>query len=281
MRREPAGGWYLTGRMLLLATAACLLVGGCSRLTFIKPDYTRGEFGRTAPEVDIDTDPVGQGAARARLLVVHGQNQLQAGKLDEAAETAGQALDLDPRSAAAHTLMALVADRRDDADTAGEHYRRAVELGPMRGGMLNNYGTWLCQNGEPDESIEWFRRALSAPGYATPAVAAANGGACARMAGEHELAGQFLEAALEMDPENPVALQAMAEREFEAGRAFHARAFSQRRLAAAPATADALRLASQIEDKLGDREAAARYVQRLRAEFPDSSGSGNGEDGTR
>jgi type IV pilus assembly protein PilF len=215
------------------------------------------------------------------VLVRHGQHQLALGDLDAAGNAAGQALDLDPDSAAAHTLMALVADRRDEPDTAGEHYRRAVELAPMQGGMLNNYGTWLCQNGQPAESIEWFRRALSAPGYATPARAAANAGSCAQRAGDTELARRFLEAALEMDPRNPVALYALASLEFHGGDAFHARAFSQRRLAAAPATADALRLASQIEEKLGDKEAAARYVQRLRAEFPDASGSGIGEDGTR
>ena len=45
-------------------------------------------------------------------------------------------------------------------------------------------------------------------------------------------------------------------------------AFSQRRLAAAPATRPVLLLASQIEQKLGDSAAAARYVQRISAEFP-------------
>jgi len=43
-------------------------------------------------------------------------------------------------------------------------------------------------------------------------------------------------------------------------------------------------LASQIEEKLGDRSAAARYVQRLRAEFPDAQdarNSGTGDGGKR
>jgi type IV pilus assembly protein PilF len=69
---------------------------------------------------------------------------------------------------------------------------------------------------------------------------------------------------------NPVALTALARREFGAGNAFEARAFSERRLAAAPADPKALLLASQIEQKLGDSAAAARYVSRLKAEFPDA-----------
>ena len=100
-------------------------------------------------------------------------------------------------------------------------------------------------------------------------------------AGQGELAVEYLGAALALDPQNPVALAAMAEHEFRADRAFQARAFSQRRLAAAPADARSLLLASQIEEKLGDKDAAARYVQRLRAEFPDTSGSGAGENGKR
>src|SRR3546814_8916261 len=64
--------------------------------------------------------------------------------------------------------------------------------------------------------------------------------------------------------------EALAEYQYRNGRYMDARAFSQRRLAAAPATAAVLLLASQIEEKLGDRVAAARYVQRLRAEFPQS-----------
>jgi type IV pilus assembly protein PilF len=82
-------------------------------------------------------------------------------------------------------------------------------------------------------------------------------------------ADRDLRGALTLDPANPVALAGMAENEFRAGRYFQARAFSERRLSAAPATWQVLQLASQIEQKLGDTAAAARYVQRMRAEFPE------------
>lgn len=275
-----------SGRSLRLATllavlAALLLAAGCSRLTFIKPDRGRGDFVRTAPVLDITTDPMDSGAAKAKLVVRQGQQYLRAGDLDRAAKAADKALELDPDSAAAHTLAALAAGRSGHAEAAGEHYRRAIELAPAVGGMLNNYGTWLCHNGRAAESLQWFDQALADRNYATPAVAMANAGVCAAKAGMSERSGLYLQDALERDPENPVALGAMAEHEFRAGRAFHARAFSQRRLAAAPATAHALWLASQIEQQLGDTEAAARYVQRMRTEFPGTSGSGTGDDSSR
>ncbi|MGH8083816.1 MAG: type IV pilus biogenesis/stability protein PilW [Lysobacter sp.] len=263
----PAAGWaWLLGLAVMVTTLA-----GCNRLSFIKPDYTRSDFRRTAAELDITTDSRNEDSVAARLAVQQGQLALARGDLDAARQAAQQALDANPESAAAHTLRGVVAAREGKTDLAGDHYRRAVELAPHVGGMHNNYATWLCANGRADESLAWFDQALADRNYRTPAVALSNAGSCANEAGQSAHAARYLEAALKLDPENPVALAAMAEHEFLAGRAFHARAFSQRRLAAAPANASVLLLASQIEQKLGDKEAAAGYVQRLRAEFPDTS----------
>ena len=267
--------------LLALGMVVLLLASACSRLSFVKPDLSRGDFQRTAPELDISTDARNPTAAEARVAIAEGQRYLTLGKLDEAAVLAERALDLDDDSATAHTLAALVADRRGQARDAGDHYRRAVELAPAQGGMLNNYGTWLCQNGQAAASLEWFDRALADRNYPTPAVAMANAGACADQAGEGARAERYLEAAIGLQPENPVALGVLADRAFRDGDFLRARAFSQRRLAAAPATAASLWLASQIEEKLGDMEAAASYVQRMRAEFPDTRTPGTGENGRR
>ena len=76
--------------------------------------------------------------------------------------------------------------------------------------------------------------------------------------------------ALEIDKDNPIALAGMARYSYGTGDYLQARAFSERRLAAAAATVEVLLLASQIEQKLGDSAASALYVQRLRNEFPQS-----------
>ena len=102
----------------------------------------------------------------------------------------------------------------------------------------------------------------------TPASALANAGSCALKVGQDERASRDLARALELDPSNPVALEAMAQSEFKAGHYLEARAFSERRLGVAPASVKMLQLASQIEQKLGDTVAAARYVQRIGTEFP-------------
>jgi len=131
----------------------------------------------------------------------------------------------------------------------------------------------LCQHGHSAESLVWFDRALTAPDYATPAAALANAGGCALDAGQLERAERDLRASLSHVPGNPVALEAMAQLSFRRGQFMEARAFAERRIAAAPATRSVLQLASEIEARLGDQAASDRYLQRIRQEFPQDAGS--------
>ncbi len=193
---------------------------------------------------------------------------LGAGNLDAAEKRARSALKLDSGRPDALLLLAAVAQRRGDNAQTGQLLQRATVLAPERGDVLNNYAAWLCQQGRAAESLPWFDRALVAPGYATPAIALSNAGACALDAGQRERAQRDLRASLASEPKNAQALTAMAQLSYDDGRFMEARAFSERRLAAAPSTLSVLQLASQIETRLGDAAAAARYQQRIRQEFP-------------
>lgn len=260
-----------------LLVLAALVAGGCSRLTFIKPSAERGNLKRTSQEIHVKESPEAKQRTAVRNYTALSQRELARGNLDAAEMQARKALKHQANSADAYTLLAVVAERRGRSTEAGAHYQRAAELAPANGGALNNYGAWLCSNGRAAESLPWFDKALAAPGYQTPGAALANAGACAGQGGQPGRVERDLRAAIGFDPENPVALGALAEHEFRAGRYMDARAFSQRRLSAAPADARALLLASQIEDKLGDTAAAARYVRRLREEFPGAVPGNPGE----
>ncbi len=254
---------------IALALIASLAAGCASmsrKFTFLRPDVTRKEFIRTAPEYSIESDSGRSDTLAALDRLALAEQRLRDGRFDEAEKEAKKALELDPKSADAYTILAVAAAQRGQAEQAGGYYARAVELAPGRGSVLNNYGVWLCAHGRAAEALAWFDRAMADPGYGTPLAARANAGACAADAGKSERAERDLRMVLEQDPDNLVALAAMARNEFRAGRYFEARAFSQRRIAAAPATPEILRLASQIEQKLGDNRAAARYMQQLAAQ---------------
>ncbi len=263
----------LLGLVVLVSLAAT----GCSRLTFVKPKMERGNYTQVAPDYTVRDDPGDNRRIAVMDRVAMAEQRLRAGQLDEAATQAQAALKLDPRSPDAYTILAVVQAQRGNSAQAGGYYAKAAELAPGSGAVLNNYGTWMCDNGKAAESLALFDRALADPAYPTPAAALANSGSCALTAGQTARADRDLRRALEMDPASPVALAAMADIQYRAGRYMDARAFSERRLAAAPATAQVLLLASQIEQKLGDTAASARYVQRIRTEFPQSRDASPGD----
>lgn len=263
---------------LAMAVLLALASSGCSRLTFIKPSPKMvSATGTPRSDYQISDSTATKQRMRLEDRLAFAAQRLRSGDAATAEREARAVLKSNPASSEAHALLAVIQDQRGDAAQAGVHYKRAAELSPAQGSALNNYGAWLCSNGHPAEALVWFDRALADPAYATPASALANAGGCALEAGQHERAERDLRKAIGMDPQNPYALQSMAQNEYRQGRYFEARAFTERRLSAAPANPVVLQLAANIEERLGDKAAAGRYVQRLRTEFPTSSAANPGE----
>lgn len=272
MMRPPEHAVAMRGARraaIACAVAACMLFG-CSRLTFVKPSTDRDSYTQVAPDYDVRQDPGEAKRVLARERASAAAEALRAGDFAQATQLARKALDGDRSLAAAHTVLAIVAERQGQGAQAGEHYAAAAKLAPTDGTTLNNYGAWLCGAGKPAEALPYFDRAVADRGYPTPAAALANAGTCALRAGQAGRAERDLRNALAVDPAEATALAGMARLEYGAGDYLQARAFSERRLSAAAATPDVLQLASQIEQKLGDAAASARYVQRMGDEFPQS-----------
>jgi type IV pilus assembly protein PilF len=208
--------------------------------------------------------------AAAETHVRLGQGYLEQGKLDLARDKLLRALELDPRSVAAHTVIAVLYERIGDLERARVHYRRSVELAPESGDAQNNYATFLCKRGEYAEADRLFARAIADPFYKTPAVALANRGACQLSAGQAEAAEESLRRAVQLAPDMPDALYGLARATFERGDYLRARAFVQRYEATGRSGADGLSLGYEIERKLGNVRGANEYRQKLLAQFPDS-----------
>ena len=261
---------------LLLVAAVAVAAAGCSKLTFVKPSAERKGGERVAPDYSFKETRESRSRQEARRHASAAGQHLRAGDVEAAAEAARLALAADAGLPEPHTAMASVAMRQGQTALAGRHYAEAARLAPS-GSTYNNLGAWLCFDGRAAESLRWFDEALGDPRFGDRAGALANAGACAAKAGEWNRVERDLRAALDLEPENAVALAAMARYKFGQGEYFEARAFSERRLAAGPADAATLELASRIEEKLGDSVAAARYVQRLRTEFPQAGNALPGE----
>jgi type IV pilus assembly protein PilF len=207
-----------------------------------------------------------------------GQGYLAQGKLELALEKLRRAIELDPKSTSAHTVLAVLYERIGDRERARENYRRAAELSPESGDALNNYGTFLCRDGDYDAADRMFTRALDDPFYKTPSVAYANRGSCALSASRLDVAEENLRRALQIDPGMPDALYALAQVNFAKGDYLRARAFVQRYESTPQASPDGLLLGYQIERKLGNVRAANEYRARLKEKFPDSEAASRLDD---
>lgn len=252
----------------LLLVVACLLAGACSkleRLSIIKPTAERGDYTQVAPTYDVSDKGRTNNAMAGGEQLASANELFRAGKLAQAEQQAKRALKSSPRLGDAHLLLGMIAASRGDDAGTGRHYEQAVAIAPANGMYANNYGAWLCGNGRAVESLGWFDRALADPAYPTRAAAFANAGSCSRDAGQPVRAEANWRQALALDAANIPALSGMAELQFRSGRYMEARAFAERWLAVAPGDANGLRLALQIEQKLGDNVSAQRYLSRLQA----------------
>lgn len=253
---------------LVLGSAVALLVAGCSRLerlSIVKPTAKRGDWTQVGEDYEVSDKGRRSAPMAAQQLLAAATDAYLAGQHDQADLQARQALKADPGLAGAHSLLAAIANVRGDAKAAGQHYSQAAALAPGTGVHANNYGTWLCGNGRAAESLGWFEKAVADPNYPTRAAALANAGTCANRAGQPALAEANWRQALALDPVEPYSLAGMAGLQFAQGRYLEARAFVERWLALSPADAEALQLASNIEQKLGDNLASQRYLLRLQA----------------
>lgn len=209
----------------------------------------------------------------AKVWVELGQHYLQLGRLQIAKDDLLKALKFDPKSVDAHTVLATLYDRVGDRTSAEQNYREAVDLDPKAGATNNNYGLYLCKLGKFDEAQKRFDIAKADGFYAAADLVYLNAGTCRLLAkGPIDAAEADFRRAVELNPKNGQALYQLASVLHQKNDDFKARAFIQRYEALGqPASPDALLLARNIEEKLGNAAGVRDYTQKLHEQFPDSA----------
>lgn len=204
--------------------------------------------------------------ANARLAIEY----LKREQLTVARDKIEKALRQNPRDATVQMSAGVVFERLRDTERAEKHFRLALRADADSPEAQNALGAFLCRSKEYAKGEAMFLKAARNPLYRTPEVAYTNAGVCARSEGDLERAEQYLRAALAVHAQYPETFVQLAGVLHGRGHHLQARAFVERFLAAAPATAEVLLLGHQIEMALNDRDAAAAFAERLRREFPGS-----------
>src|SRR4029079_1784944 len=116
------------------------------------------------------------------------------------------AIAADSGYAQAYSMYGLVYTELKEKELAQSSFERARRLSPTDGDINHNYGWFLCQNGQPADSIKYFLQAVRNPLYQTPWRSYSAAGVCSQRSKNPRDAEEFFQRALKMDPDEPTAL---------------------------------------------------------------------------
>jgi len=258
---QRKSGYVLAAMVLALGLGACKHDPG-----IIKYPSPTGNL-KQPPHDTTQEDKQSAAQTHTQLAAVYmGQDHLK-----EAEAALNKAVGFDNTYVPAHTLLAILYWRINRMPEADQEFRKAISLDPSNGDTNNNYGKFLCERGNRQEAMKYFQHALADPFYKTPEVANANAGACLLKFKDYAAAEPYLRKALEIQSGYGPALLDMAQLELDQNKAFEARGYMQRFESAGQATPQSLLLGYQIATRLGDKDMATNYSNRLQDQFPNSS----------
>lgn len=236
--------------MVLALTAGCAQTGGGSTKRY--------------QDTDSQSEPEN---SPAMLNVRMGVAYFERGGYDNyqiALEKFKRALGHNPKLAIAHSGIATVYSAMNAEVDAARHYKLSVKHAPDDPVILNNYGTFLCQTGEYLEAVEYYKKTLANPFYRTPETVHENAGVCLMKAGDHQQAEMHFRQALASNPNMTVSLYNMVIVSAGKGDAMNARAFIQRLEGLTSLDEKVLKVAYEVEKKMGNERAANQYLAQLR-----------------
>ena len=104
-----------------------------------------------------------QQAAKARVELALGY--LQQEDFVQAKLNLDKALEHDDRYYLVHSALAHFYQLQGDTEKAKQAYLQAIKLDDKQGDVYNNFGAFLCGQGEFEQAYSQFNAALAAPNY--------------------------------------------------------------------------------------------------------------------
>jgi len=195
---------------------------------------------------------------------------LRQGRDQMAMEKLRKAVAQDPQNAQAYHYLAVLYQKLGESKKADEAYGKALRNAPNDPNLLNNYGTFLCEEGKYDPAIKLFQQVLKDPLYPARQPVYENIGLCAQQKGDIELAEKYLLKSLKANPRAAKSLLAMGQIRFDQGDTAAARRYLYDYLAVARHNAKSLWLGVLLAAKAGNKDRLASYKLLLKGKYPDS-----------
>ena len=191
-------------------------------------------------------------------------------QLNTALEEARMALRDDPTYTSAHNLMGLLQMELGDNEQARQAFEAGLALGVPDSDLLNNFGWFECQRGNPQRGLELLQRVQRDPLYATPHKVWLNAGVCQSRLGDTIGAEESLRRAISLQPNLAPALYTLTELTLARGAAREADSYFTRYLSLVAPSAAALLLGTRVARANSDRAQEQSFALQLKRRFPDS-----------
>jgi type IV pilus assembly protein PilF len=223
---------------------------------------SQGEL-RTSSDM---TDAQTRASIRLQLAAGYYQQKQMSVALDEIKK----ALLIDPNNLDAYIIRAVIYMEMDEMRLAEENFKRALAIAPDNPDLANNYGWYLCLNGQEEKSIAYFEAAVNNRSYQSPPKALNNAGLCSLKMKNNQGAEAYFNRAFRYDPASPETNTNMAKLHYARADYEKAHFYISRVSNAKEMTADMLWTAIKIARKRNDRSAEAVQVANLRRLYPGS-----------
>lgn len=244
----------------VLALAACAGGGGGAVARLDEG------FGGTA----MDSPDRAEVRRRAQIRLELAANYFDAGQDRVALEELQQAIALDPQSADAHNLRALVQMRLGNTAEAEASFLRAQALRPGDADIAHNHAWFLCQNRRYAAAQAQFAQALAQPAYRAKAKTWMAQGVCWADEGKLADAERALLKAYEFETANPVISYHLASVLYRVRDHKRAQFYIRRLNNSEFSNAESLLLGIKVENALGNALSVQQLSSQLKNRYPES-----------
>ncbi|MEZ9654584.1 type IV pilus biogenesis/stability protein PilW [Vibrio splendidus] len=207
----------------------------------------------------IESDPIAMSESRIEL----GLGYMGQGNMVKARENLELAIKHAPSYYRARLSIAHYYEQVGEVDEARNAYKKALRLDVRNGNVLNNYGTFLCKQGEYEQADKYFNRAIDQPYYYLVSASYENAAFCAFKAGEVEQAKYYFSRAIDHDPNRAKSILQLSKIEVSEAEYNDARLrllkFHQRYGYQIPS----LQILIELEKKAGNRALQQKYQSKL------------------
>lgn len=210
----------------------------------------------------------------ASFNVQLGLGYLKQGDRPRAKKKLLTALEQAPKSPDVNAAIAYFFEQTNELDQSRKYYIKAVNLSSNGGAQLNNYGAFLCRQGEYKKAETYFLNAVKDEQYVNTSGAYENAGICALAVPDYNKAKLYFDAALNQDPSRRASLYELVKLESKDGHDKEALAMLQDHPDLVLNDKVFLSLAKDVASKAGQNEIAAEYESGFKKMEPQTDNIG-------